>query len=257
MKALVAFVRCGRWRSSATLTVLAIGLSACSTSSTHPAAEVAPSATSSGSIDALLATMTRQALARQSVHLSIRAQHGTQTAIYDDDAGVDDGRQIIRIGAIRAQVIEIRDRAYIMGNDAAVVNFFGFRTQLRDRLANRWLMLTPADNNYAVVTEGVTLGSAIQDLIPASPLSRGTAVIDGQPCIAITGSAPVSSGAPAGSKVTLYLSNNAESLPVRETGTAPGDLTQAIDLTNWGETLTLRTPAHAASEAALVSGRSI
>jgi hypothetical protein len=161
---------------------------------------------------------------------------------------MDRGRRVIRLGAIKATVIQVGRRAYIRANGLAIVKFFGLPKKYRSQLQDRWLQLTPQDDNYDVVSEGVTLTSAIKDLIPVAPYTRTETTINGQQAVAISGDAPPSSAPPPGTKITLYLSSNSNPLPIRETGTAPGGLSETIDVSHWGEAVTVKAPKHALLE---------
>jgi hypothetical protein len=203
---------------------------------------------------ALLAQAVRDAVAQRSVHVVSQLRRGSQTRSFQEDVAIDRGRQVIRLGAIRAEVIQIHHRAYISGNSAAMVTYFGLPKAERSRLAGRWLALTPADPGYQSAVTDVTIGSDIKDMVPTAPLSRTATTLDGQPVIAITGSPPPGEHPPAAARETLFLSEGRQPLPLRETGTAPGDISETATLSRWGQPLSLPVPRRAIPISAVSHG---
>jgi hypothetical protein len=100
----------------------------------------------------------------------------------------------------------------------------------------------------------VTIGSDINDLVPSAPLTRTTTTLDGHPVTAITGSPPANEHPPAGASETLFLSLGQHPLPLRETATAPGGISETTTLSGWGRPLSVSAPRHAIPISAVSNG---
>jgi hypothetical protein len=162
-----------------------------------------------------------------------------------EDTATDRGRQLIRIGPIHAEVIQLRDHAYISGNSVAMTSYFSLPKTQRSRLMGRWVVLTPADPRYQGVVTDVSIGSAISDVVPGGQLTRTATTLDGRPVIAVTGSPPASEHPPAGTRAMLLLSQGPQPLPLSETVSAPGRGSETITLSHWGEPVSVSAPQRA------------
>jgi hypothetical protein len=192
-----------------------------------------------------LTEAVQDAVARGSVRVVSEFRRGSLSQSYREDETLDRGRQLIQFGAVHAEVIEIGDRAFIGGNGAAMVGYFGLPKRDRSQLAGHWASLTPKDPDFKTVVRDVTLRSDIGDLIPTGVLTRSSTTSNGRPVTVITGSPPADQHPPAGSRIMLYVSEGPIPLPIRETIRAPDGTTGTIVLSHWGEQVTTTAPPHA------------
>lgn len=220
-------------------------LAACSGGSAKPAATPTGSLESPTSAAELLQRAEQDAVAEGSVRVTSVFRRGSQSERFREDVALDSGRQIIHFGAIRAEVMEVDDRAYITGNDLAMTHFFGLPKQKLARFTGRWVSLTPADSDYATVVTDVTIRSDIADLIPSGTVTRTDTMSNGDPVIVISGGPPTGSNAPARAQVHLYVSTDANPLPVRELASAPDGTSETASLSHWGEPVMVVAPRHA------------
>jgi hypothetical protein len=62
-----------------------------------------------------------------SVHIDMTSSSGSGSTVYRSDVSSSTGRQVIMItGGGEATVLDVAGAAYVSGNPAALVGFFGF-----------------------------------------------------------------------------------------------------------------------------------
>lgn len=212
---------------------LASGLAACGGSSTP---------TSSSNITGLSASQilarTRSAMLQQgSVHIQIRGTVKGTNATFSEDSGRSEGRQDIMVANTHAQVLLVGGVAYIEGDEQTLQSFFGLSPTASARGAGKWIAIHSSDQQYREVTSGITLSSAIDQIIPTGTLTKQTvAAVQGRQVVAVHGQI---ANSPPG---TLYVSATGNPLPVEETaGDSTG--TETVTFSNWGESVSLSTPA--------------
>jgi hypothetical protein len=228
-----------------TLVTIALLVTSCSHGSSGASGTASSSPLQRASAHALLSQAVNDAVARGSVHVISVFRRGAMTESFQDDEATNQGRQLIRAGSVRAEVIQIGRRAYLTGNGDAMVHYFGFPQHERSRLADRWVSLTPSDPGYKTVVTDVTINSDINDLLPSAPLTSTITKLDGRSVIAITGRPPASQDPPQGAILTLYVSKTTQPLPIQETLTAPGGISGTSTFTSWGQPVNVSPPVHA------------
>lgn len=212
---------------------LASCLAACGGSSTP---------TSSSGITGLSASQvlarTKSAVLQQgSVHIQVRGSAKGTNATFSEDSGRSEGRQDITVGSNHAQVVLVSGVAYIEGDQQTLQNFFGLSPAASARGAGKWIAIHSSDPQYKDVTSGVTLSSALDQILPTGTLTKQTvAAVQGRQVVAVHGQLPNS---PPG---TLYVAATGNPLPVEETaGDSTG--TETVTFSNWGESISLSAPA--------------
>jgi len=201
---------------------------------------------------ALLAQTNRDALAQGWAHIAIHVSLGSQTAVFSDDSGPTSGRQVIVVGQSDATVVLVGGIAYIQGNASAMQNYFGFPASAAPGLANRWISFSSSDSDYSTVASAVTLGSALQQMTLAAPLSEGAgAVVNGQSVIPVAGQLVAADNVGQGSG-TIDVSTATDPLPV-EFDYSSNDGHGALVFSAWAKAVVLSAPAGATPAASIPS----
>jgi hypothetical protein len=194
----------------------------------------------------LLHTALADAAARGSVHQTLSEVFGTRRATYSDDVSTSSGRQAITAsGGIQAHVLVLAHVAYISGNEAGLVSYFGFPAAIAKRVGNRWVSVPSSTGAYATVSAAATLSSALADITPSGQLTTtAPTTIAGQAVVGIRGRPPASLRQTG--TATIYVTRSSHPLPVYVTITlanAAGTVTST--LSNWGERVAITAPANA------------
>ncbi len=106
----------------------------------------------------LLNAALRDARARGSVHEVEQWVTSKASGTYVDDVGLSDGRQQIQIsGGAQAHSLVVGDTAYTSGNQAALVQFFGFPAAVARAIGTRWVGVPRSNSAYASVARDATL----------------------------------------------------------------------------------------------------
>jgi hypothetical protein len=167
-------------------------------------------------------------------------------AEFTEDLATHAGRQnIIRSGSEQAQVMVVGGVAYISGNQAALVHYFGFPAAVARKVGTRWVSIPSSSSAYSTVAGDATLPSAMGNLAIAGKLTQtAPTTVNGEPVIGIRTDDTIT-GSPRSTLVaTLYLSRTSKPLPVRATYTYSKGGTATITFSDWGEKVTLKAPAH-------------
>jgi hypothetical protein len=194
----------------------------------------------------LLASALQDASAKGSVHEVGVAVSGRQKVTLVDDIATHEGRQDVNhYGNEQAHVLVVDGTAYLSGNRAALIGYFGFSTSAAHKIGSLWVSVPAANRNYAELSVGLTLASALSQLAPPAPLSEtAPTTIDGQSVIGIRGTPPKQAGAVASS--ILYVSRSQHPLPVRlsvSVKTNASTVSSTVDLSGWGEHVSLTPPS--------------
>ena len=194
----------------------------------------------------LLASALQDASAKGSVHEVGVAVSGRQKVTIVDDIATHEGRQDVNhYGNEQAQVLVVNGTAYLSGNRAALTGYFGFTASAAHKIGTRWVSVPRANRNYAELSVGLTLASALSQLAPPAPLSEtAPTTIDGQSVIGIRGTPPKQAGAVASS--ILYVSRSPHPLPVRlsvSVTTNASTVSSTVDLSVWGEHVSVTPPS--------------
>jgi hypothetical protein len=239
-------------RVLAALLSIATCSAACSSSpSRKPAAHDTP-----GPAPASYPTLVRQAARdagdQGSVRVATQRIGGSYNYTLEQDLTGDGGHEVIHLGAMRAVEVRFGNHAFLSGNDAAMVGYFGLLRSKQARWHGRWVRISSADVTYSAIRDGFSLPAAIHSVLPVAPLTATTTTLAGSPVIAITGRPAPRQHAPKGARVTLYISKGDLPLPLRASETAPGGITATVTFSRWGEHLNLKPPAHALPRSSLI-----
>jgi hypothetical protein len=197
-------------------------------------------ATQALSASELLKAAVRDATARGSAHEAESWKTSKATGTYSDDVGLSEGRQrIVVSGGVQAQTVIVGGTAYMSGNQAAFVQFFGFPAALARTIGTRWVSIPRSNSAYATVAHDATLPSALADVTPSGHLTDSAAQVDGVDAVAIRG-ANTTLGA---GSFTLYVSGANTPLPLRATFSGTKGTSATLVFSDWGETLALKPPA--------------
>jgi hypothetical protein len=181
----------------------------------------------------LLARSHKNALLRKWVHIESHVRTESGDLKFVGDAGPRSGRQTFSDESMSATVLLVGGVAYIRGNAAAVVDFFGFPQASAPTLAGKWISLQRSDPGYADTVKGVTMRSAFDDFDLKTPLSKaGPLTVGGEPVMRVSGD-----GSDA-----VYVSVRT-GLPVSWTLTGSQG-TGEITLSRWGKRTKITAPAH-------------
>jgi hypothetical protein len=169
------------------------------------------------------------------------------------DVGARDGRQdITHSGGEKAHVLLIGSTAYLSGNQAALIHYFGFPAAIARKVGTRWVSVPSSSGGYSVIAAGATLASAIKALtIPGHASETAPATIDGQSVVGIRGKGPISGSSTATVTATIYVSRTSRPLPLRAVYDYSAGGSATIELSDWNERLTLTAPTNVIPEAQL------
>jgi hypothetical protein len=194
------------------------------------------------SASALMALALKDAVAQGSVHeVELATAPGHSFSMVDDIAAAS-GRQIINSDGAHAEVLVVKDVAYIYGDKKAVADYFQISTTDPGKYANRWLSIQSTNSAYATVTNAVTIKSDFTDVTIPGTVTRGAStVLNGQQVVPIKGSAPATATS-AKINATLFVTTSSPVLPV-ELRLISKSETVTATWTKWGHRVTLSAPA--------------
>ncbi len=174
-----------------------------------------------------------------SVHVVVHVTHGTQNETLIDDSSRTTGHQMITAGSELAEIVVVRDIAYLRGNAGALAGYFNFPGPVASKLAGHWVSFRPSDIGYSQVTVGVTLDSTLKALDPGGTLHTHTPTrMNGVRTIGVSGDS-------ASVRGTLYVETAGSHLPVegvQVSGSARSGTTASIQLSRWGERIAISAP---------------
>lgn len=206
------------------------------------------------SAEQVVAEAIRAVRAAGSVHIVAHAAGGSQTATFIDDISATTGREVIRTeGGGRATLRLIAGVGYLRGNAAAWENYYGARARAAARLSGRWISFHHGDPDFQRLTSQLPFSGFIHEISLEAPLARrGSGLVGNQPAVAVQGTLSGASGAPAGSKATLYVASTGRPLPLTLQGRTPGTRFR-MTFSNWGEALHLTPPPNPLPASSLTS----
>lgn len=195
----------------------------------------------------LLKMALSDAKARGSVHESTVEVAGSRRVTFSDDVANDSGRQNITVsGGVSAHVLVIGKTAYISGNQAALIRYFGFPRADATVIGDRWISLTSTSPGYATVASDATLPSALGDDFTANGklTELGATKMDGVSVVGLRAVLPPSFGAKG--TMTIYVTRSSHPLPVvaiLKASHAGKTVSSMSSLSDWGEPVSVRRPA--------------
>jgi len=221
-------------------------LAGCSGGTSTSQKQSAPAGLSSLPPGQILSWALAAARAAGSMHFGVTSTASGHTVVFDQDSSSSAGRQVITISGGGQETVLVLGRAtYVRGNAVALAVTLGFPAAQALRLAGRWISLRPGDPGYQAVTEGVTLGSVLDEVVPLGPLtSTGRTTIDGQTVVGVRGTAAASTSVPRGTPVTLYVAATGRPLPV-SCQQGPASNRTSIVFSRWGEPVHVAAPRNA------------
>jgi len=193
-----------------------------------------------------LARMLVAIRAARTVHISVKARVGPNTATYSSDAGINVGRQKVTAGdGGEATVLEVNGVGYFQANEKGLIGFLATPQALAQRYAGRWISFEPGGMAYQRVVSGVTLGGIADEMALTGAITpTGTSTVNGQAVDGLNGGVPLAWNAPAGVTATLYVAAHGKPLPVLfEAGVAPSGY--HVEFSRWGEPLRITAPTSA------------
>jgi hypothetical protein len=226
--------------------------------SARPSLSARPSSSAASlagkSAEQIMADAIRAVRAAESVHVVAHDAAGSKTITFTDDVSATTGREVIRTnGGGQATFLLIAGVGYLRGNAAAWVNYYGAPARAAAQLSGRWISFHHGDRDYQRLTSQLTLSGFIHEISLEAPLARrGSGLVGNQPAVAVQGTTSAASGAPAGSKATLYVASTGRPLPLTLKGDAPGTRLR-VTFSNWGEALHLAPPPNSLPASSLTS----
>jgi hypothetical protein len=216
-----------------------------------------PSSVSASSSPAqLLNSILAAANARHSVHDVSTGDYGAVQLTEVDDAGVTEGIQRITLVESghtgHVTVIATKSAAYVRGDAFTLANYIGAKASAAAKYAGRWIKFTPKDAGFKNTVAGVTLASAISQLVPAAPLRTIRHVtIGGVPVFGVRGVTPSSQPPPAAD--TLYARAVGAPLPVKQV-VKLGTQRLTVTLSRWNEPIRLHIPRKTVRASIVLAG---
>lgn len=210
-------------------------------------------ATSPRSPGQLLGAALSNGNARGSVHVRESAQVADRTITFSDDVATHAGRQEITLSTgVHAHVLIVGARAYVSGNRAALIRYFGFSTSAAGEIGSRWVSIPASSRSYAVVAADATLPSQLSAFALTGALSEtAPTTINGRSLIGIKGNIPASGPTPSAGTATVYLSRTREPLPVAATYSFSNGQSAEVEFSGWGDGLALTPPPNVINERGL------
>jgi hypothetical protein len=208
---------------------------------TAPTAVVAPA--NPGHI--LLARAVRDAGLQGWAHIELSTTHDSTAVVITGDAGPNEGQQTLTEGAQSATVIYVDRVAYVRATSASLA-----QSTLGDAVSGtaavgRWVSVTSSDRDYAAVSGGLTLSSALGQLLDwPNQLAMGRpTTVDGQQVVPITGEVRLSGGGPT-VRATLDVTRTARPLPLEMNATSAAT-SETVIFSHWGDPVTITAPSGA------------
>lgn len=187
------------------------------------------------------------ALRQRSVHYVAVSNFGGPTVSEVGDAAVGAGSQVITVRRGRESgQLTVRvsgGDAFIRGDAFALETYLGFAAAASVAHADTWILVPPGDRDYGPIAAGVTLGSLVETLEVAPPLTRlGGARVAGRRVLRVRGSAPSAAGISAA--VTIVFEPSPALLPVEEVA-VQGAASARVTLSRWNEPVSVVRPSRA------------
>jgi len=227
--------------------------------SARPSLSARPSSSAASlagqSAEQIMAEAIRAVRAAGSVHVVAHDAAGSKTVTFIDDISATTGREVITTnGGGLATFLLIAGVGYLRGNAAALENYYRIPAPAAAQLRGRWISFRHGDQDYRRLTTQVTLSGFIDSISMEAPLARrGSSPLGNQPAVGVHGTVSAASGAPLGSKATLYVASTGRPLPLSLIGDVPGARLRGT-FRNWGEeALHLAPPPNSIPASSLTS----
>jgi hypothetical protein len=195
-----------------------------------------------GRAGALFAQTVRDAGLERWVHVVVSATAGTTATVVTGDAGPSEGQQTVSQGSQSATAIYVGNVAYVHVDSVSLAEALGL--SIGPAAVGRWISYTPADHAYASVIQGLTLSSALGELLSGSGhlTTRSPTTVDGQSVVPIEGETRVRSGQLV--KATLDVTRSSHPLPVEINASSTG-ASETVIFSRWGDAVAIAAPSGA------------
>jgi hypothetical protein len=210
-----------------------------SRSSTAPAPTAVVAPASPGHV--LLAEAVRDAGLQGWAHIVASVTHGTTAIVLTGDAGPNQGQQTLSEGTQSATVIYLDKVAYVHADSVGLA-----QTTLGDGASasaavGGWVSLTAPEPRFAAVARGVTLSSALTEVLDwPNQLAIGSpTTVAGQEVVPITGEVRLSGGPTV--KATLDVTRGPRPLPL-EINASSAATSETVIFSHWGQPVTITAP---------------
>jgi hypothetical protein len=234
----------------------------CSSGSIGPSPRPSQSARPSSSATPLAGQAAGQIIAEAvgavraagSVHVVAHDASRSKRVTFIDDISTKAGRELIRTnGGGRATFLLIGGVGYLRGNAAALERYYEIPAPVAARLSGRWISIRHSDHGYQPLTSQLRFPGFIALIRIEAPLARrGSSLVGNQPAVGVQGTASAASGAPPGSKATLYVASTGRPLPLSLVGQFRG-VRVRVTFSKWGEALRLAPPSNSIPASSLTS----
>jgi hypothetical protein len=196
------------------------------------------------SASATLSSALAAARQRSSFHvLYSRRVEGDEYRSSADVAATQGEQQVAVSGGWRVRILVVDDVAYMAGNEAGFVHYFGFPTAAARKAGSRWVSIPSSNPGYAPASRDALREPVLADLTPGGHLTETSSTrIDGKLAIGISGTGPPLRPDGAPSSLTLFVAKTGSRLPL---GAALNDTQgdhETVTLSAWGERIALRAP---------------
>jgi hypothetical protein len=168
---------------------------------------------------------------------------GTTTIGLTGDAGPSEGQQTLSVAKQTVTAVYVGRVAYVNADSVAIAKTVGISSIVTGAVG-RWVSFGPSEPDYGVITQGITLSSAMSELLNwSNPVTLGKpTVVDGQQVMPITGEAHLRSGPTV--KATLDVTRTAHPLPV-EINASSSTASETAIFSNWGHSVSITAPSGA------------
>ena len=202
----------------------------------------------------IIAEAARAVRAAGSVHVVAHDASRSKRVTFIDDISATAGRELIRTnGGGRATFLLIAGVGYLRGNAAALERYYKIPAPVAAQLSGRWISIHRGDHGYRPLTSQLRFPGFIDLIRLEAPLARrGSNLVGNQPAVGVQGTVSAASGAPPGSKATLYVASTGRPLPLSLVIDIPG-LRSRATFSNWGQALHLAPPASSLPASSLTS----
>lgn len=234
----------------------------CSSGSIGPSARPSQSARPSSSATPLAGQAAGQIIAEAvgavraagSVHVVAHDASRSKRVTFIDDISATAGREVIRTnGGGRAILLLIARVGYLRSNAAALERYYKIPAPVAAQLSGRWISIHRGDHGYRPLTSQLRFPGFIDLIRLEAPLARrGSSLVGNQPAVGVQGTASAASGAPPGSKATLYVASTGRPLPLSLVGQFRG-VRVRVTFSKWGEALRLAPPSNSIPASSLTS----
>lgn len=202
-----------------------------------------PSGNGSATAKSVLAA-AKTAIAKQtSAHLAVTVKEGsnTQAETITEDAGQKTGIETITQGAAKVTIEVTASYGYIDGTPTGFTKIFGMTSAEEKKIGKNWVSFKAGTSEYSDLESGVTMSSLSSVLPKAKGTKLATKTEDGAKVHVLTWTTAATSSTPK-LLTTLYIPVSGTQLPKKETATSTSGTDETIELSSWGESISIKVP---------------